>query len=194
MPASAAVLVLILIAGQSGTYTPDTAPAELKPAVERADQAFARLRTAVFAELSQALAEGGALNAVSVCHQAATDVTEEVRRTEGFALGRTSHRLRNRNNAPPSWATAHVARGAEIPMSEVRPLVVDLGDRVGVMRPMPTMGLCLNCHGPEAQIAPDVQETITALYPGDKATGFREGDLRGWMWAEVPKAAPAEPR
>src|SRR5690606_986701 len=132
--------------------------------------------------------------AISVCHQAASRITDEVRRTEGFAMGRTSHRLRNRNNQPPPWAAAHVERAAAIPMSEVQPLVVDLGDRVGVMRPMPTLGLCVNCHGPETQIAPDVQETIAALYPGDRATGFREGDLRGWMWAEVPKVTSPKPQ
>ena len=40
-----------------------------------------------------------------------------------------------------------------------------------------TGGLCLQCHG-EA-IAPPVAEKISALYPDDKATGFREGDIRG---------------
>lgn len=194
MSAGALVLVLILAAGQSGTYTLESAPPDLKPAVERADRGFDRLRTAMFAELSKALGEGGALNAVGVCHDAANRIAEEVRRTEGFALGRTSHRLRNSDNVPPSWAAAHVERAATMPMSDVQPLVVDLGDRVGVLRPMPTMGLCVTCHGPEEQIAPDVRETIAALYPADRATGFREGDLRGWMWAEVPKTAPVDER
>jgi hypothetical protein len=29
--------------------------------------------------------------------------------------------------------------------------------------------------------------TLAVAYPGDRATGFAPGDLRGWMWAEVPK-------
>ena len=28
---------------------------------------------------------------------------------------------------------------------------------------------------------------LAASYPQDQATGFGAGDLRGWMWAEVPK-------
>ena len=45
------------------------------------------------------------------------------------------------------------------------------------MKAIPTAPLCLQCHG-EA-IAPPVAEKITKLYPEDKATGFREGDIRG---------------
>jgi hypothetical protein len=30
---------------------------------------------------------------------------------------------------------------------------------------------------------------LAGAYPQDRATGFAPGDLRGWMWAEVPKAA-----
>jgi hypothetical protein len=28
-----------------------------------------------------------------------------------------------------------------------------------------------------------------AKYPKDQATGFKEGDLRGWFWVEVPPSA-----
>lgn len=183
----AVLLGVLLAAGQAGSYSPDSTPPALRPAVEKADQAFTKLRTALLTRLTAALSQGGALTALSACHDAAPDIAREVRRTEGIQLGRTSHRLRNRENKPPAWAADHVSKGAGRPASEAQALVVDLGDRVGVIRPIVTMGMCLNCHGPEEQLAPDVRETITALYPGDRATGFREGDLRGWMWAEVPK-------
>ncbi|MBS0204581.1 MAG: DUF3365 domain-containing protein [Planctomycetes bacterium] len=44
---------------------------------------------------------------------------------------------------------------------------------------------CLACHGPKDQIADDVQEQLTRLYPDDQAVGFNEGDLRGWFWVDV---------
>ena len=47
---------------------------------------------------------------------------------------------------------------------------------------------CLACHGPAEQIAPDVKELLAREYPSDQATGFQEGDLRGWFWVEVPTA------
>ena len=37
--------------------------------------------------------------------------------------------------------------------------------------------MCLQCHG--QSIAPDVREKLSGLYPEDKATGYREGDIRG---------------
>lgn len=181
------VLVLLVAAGQGGPYTPENAPSELKPAIQKADRAFARLRESLIMRLTDELSKGDAQTALSACHDVAPEIAREVRRTEGLALGRTSHRLRNPENQPPGWAADHVAQAAGKPAAEAQSLVVDLGDRVGVMRPIVTMGLCVNCHGPEEQIAPDVRETLTALYPSDKATGFREGDLRGWMWAEAPK-------
>ena len=36
---------------------------------------------------------------------------------------------------------------------------------------------CVTCHG--ETIAPSIAAKIDELYPADKATGFREGDLRG---------------
>jgi len=30
---------------------------------------------------------------------------------------------------------------------------------------------------------------LAAKYPMDQATGFKEGDLRGWFWIEVPPSA-----
>jgi hypothetical protein len=45
------------------------------------------------------------------------------------------------------------------------------------MKAIPTGGVCLSCHG--ATLSPDVVQKLAELYPGDKATGFSEGDIRG---------------
>jgi hypothetical protein len=65
--------------------------------------------------------------------------------------------------------------------------VIDLGDRVGVLRPIGTLGMCTTCHGDEAAMGPELRELIAESYPDDEATGFEVGDLRGWLWAEVPR-------
>jgi hypothetical protein len=40
--------------------------------------------------------------------------------------------------------------------------------------------MCLACHGdPQKDIQPAVLQTISKLYPDDKAIGYKEGDLRG---------------
>ena len=45
------------------------------------------------------------------------------------------------------------------------------------MKAIPIGGLCLQCHG--TAIAPELAEKLSELYPEDKATGYREGDMRG---------------
>ena len=42
------------------------------------------------------------------------------------------------------------------------------------------------CHGPAEMIDDEILIAIAEHYPQDEAVGFAEGDLRGWIWAEVP--------
>ena len=45
------------------------------------------------------------------------------------------------------------------------------------MKALPTQKLCLTCHG--SNIVAPIQEKLTELYPDDKATGYKEGEVRG---------------
>ncbi len=45
------------------------------------------------------------------------------------------------------------------------------------MKPIPTTGLCLTCHG--ETLADEVSNKVKVLYPHDNATGFSLGDIRG---------------
>jgi hypothetical protein len=103
-------------------------------------------------------------------------------------LGRTSPRLRNPGNAPPAWARPYVDAVPEgAPASKYAPMVVDLGETVGVLRPIATQALCLRCHGAPDSLSTDLAQVLRASYPQDRAVGFREGDVRGFIWAEAPR-------
>jgi hypothetical protein len=65
-------------------------------------------------------------------------------------------------------------------------ILADRTGRLGVLTPIRVGGLCLQCHGQPDDLAPGVVESLERLYPDDQATGFAEGDLRGWFWVEVP--------
>jgi len=54
------------------------------------------------------------------------------------------------------------------------------------MRALPTQELCLNCHGLPERLTPAVQERLKALYPDDKAIGYRPGEIRGAMTIRKP--------
>jgi hypothetical protein len=178
---------------QATKATPPAAPA-ITPganadAVARAGAAMQALQAALIGRLREEIARGGPPAAITVCRDEALVITAAVAREQGVAMGRTSDRLRNPANAPPAWARATVSSNAGQRVADVQPVTVDLGDRIGVLRPIGTVDMCTNCHGSAASIAPAVREVLAHAYPDDKATGFSTGDLRGWMWAEVPKDA-----
>jgi hypothetical protein len=51
------------------------------------------------------------------------------------------------------------------------------------MRPIVLQPMCTSCHGTD--IGSDIGEILSGLYPGDQATGFQVGDLRGAFTATV---------
>ena len=54
------------------------------------------------------------------------------------------------------------------------------------MKALPTVDLCLNCHGPQASLSAAVREKLAALYPQDKAVGYTAGQIRGAMTLRKP--------
>jgi hypothetical protein len=190
--------VVVVLAGLALSATPlgqtafpswpiAEAPGELRPLVSRADLVVASMQDAVLRELTEALTRGGPEGAISFCHLDATFITQRVGREEGIAAGRTSDRLRNPTNAPKPWAAELVKANAGRPTKSVDGFVVDLGDRVGVLRPMAERPMCAGCHGPVEQLSPGVMRVLKDRYPVDRAVGFREGEIRGWFWVEMPK-------
>ena len=110
-----------------------------------------------------------------------------VARFEGIASGRTSDRLRNPTNAAPAWAAPLVQANAGRLARDVDGFAVDLGTKVGVLRPIVEQPMCAGCHGPVDRIAPEVRQMLADRYPKDRATGFTLGQIRGWYWVEMPK-------
>jgi hypothetical protein len=162
-------------------------PADLRTRVERAEQGMNALQAALLARLGEQMKAGGPASAVTVCRDEAPAITARIAREQGIALGRTSHRLRNPGNTAPAWAESLVRDGTGTKAAAHGVRVFDLGDSVGVVRPIGFVEMCGACHGSPDRIPAAVGEVIAAGYPTDAAVGFAPGDLRGWMWAEVPK-------
>jgi hypothetical protein len=169
------------------TYPIKDAPTELRPTIQQADLIVASIQNATSAELTRELTSGGPGDAVRVCHLSATALTQRIAREQGIAAGRTSARLRTPSNAPKAWAAPIVKQYENSKASSVDGFVVDLGERVGVMRPIAHRATCSPCHGIEEQLNPRVRAELKDRYPKDQAIGFRDGDLRGWIWVELPK-------
>jgi hypothetical protein len=173
----------------SSSREPEREPAgeEASTYVEQANEAIRALQAGLVQALTSAMKEGGPPSAVHVCRDEAQTITQHVSQEKSILVGRTSHRLRNPKNAPRPWAEAVVRDAAEKKTGDVESHVIDLGDKVGVLKPINTMSLCTNCHGSPDEVGADVKQALAEAYPEDQAVGFAVGDLRGWMWAEVPK-------
>jgi hypothetical protein len=103
--------------------------------------------------------------------------------SERAEVGRTSHRLRNPANAPRPWVEPLLAAWVADPKAaSPRALQLPSG-AIGYAEPIFTAKMCLACHG--ESLEPAVAAKLAAAYPSDRATGFREGDLRGAFWVEL---------
>jgi len=172
---------------QPGRYSLRAIPPSLEAAASRADQAITRFQQRVSREYMVEVARRGPAAAVGELEAVDLPIAAEVLQQTGCEVGRTSQRLRNPKNAPPGWVKPLLADGQARPAAEVEPVMVDLGDRVGVARPIATYSICLDCHGSAARVAPRVRVAIADAYPADRAMGYAEGELRGFYWAEARK-------
>jgi Protein of unknown function (DUF3365) len=169
------------------TYRISQAPTELRRPIERADLVIVELQNAMLGELSREMDRGGAAVAIRSCHVDTTSAAYRAARDEGIKVGRTSDRLRAPTNRPQPWAAPLVAEYAGKRASDVEGFAVDLGDRVGVLRPIAERPMCAACHGDSDKLDPRVRQELADRYPKDLALNFRTGEIRGWFWVEVPK-------
>ena len=139
------------------------------------------LAAEMMAELTAALDAGDPSAGIAVCKEKAPGVAANVKETYGVNVGRTSHKLRNAANVAPEWADPYIAELAEDPTYLAGP-----NGELGALLPIKLKAECQMCHGPAEEIDESIMAAITEGYPDDQATGFVEGDLRGWFWVEAP--------
>jgi hypothetical protein len=187
------VLVLAPLALAASEREPDTAWVE--PSRELAARFGAELKD----ELSRAIAAGGPVAAIDVCHSRAPQVAARLSQESGATVSRTALRVRNPANAPDDMQRrvlegfrAELASGkAPAPLEAVFEIRRGDGIERRYMRAIPTEALCLTCHG--KTLSPDVAAAIARDYPDDEATGFEQGELRGAISVIWPASLPPSP-
>jgi hypothetical protein len=155
------------------------APGELRAVVSRADLIVVSMHDAVLRELTDALSRGGPASAIGFCHLDATFLSQRIGKEEGIAAGRTSDRLRNPTNAPRPWAAPLVTANAGRQAKGVDGFVVDLGDHVGVLRPIAERPMCAGCDGPADKLSAGVLPVLADRYPLDRAVASETGRSEG---------------
>lgn len=151
---------------------------------EQKDHALAA-KDAMFSQLmgklKEELGKGGPAAAISVCQEEAPRIAQQVGADKGVKIGRTALKLRNPKNQPPAWAMDLIVRSVDAPTF----LTSSKGEFAALL-PIKLQKQCLLCHGSGEQIPAEARNALSQRYPNDQATGFKEGDLRGWFWVEVP--------
>lgn len=180
--APARVLMPVLAVGCLVLAHGPVSGAEPDPRLAVSRAAIGEFAAELKAALQEGLAGGGAENAIGVCRQKAPSIAAARSKELGALVGRTSRRFRNPANAP-SPAEQIALEGFEDRLRAGEAAADMEHWRVGAdgsaiyLRPIVVAPVCLACHG--RAVAPETRAAIDRLYPGDRATGYEAGDLRG---------------
>lgn len=157
-------------------------PVDQPALIEEAVDAVKTLGGSLKEELEAAMKDGGPVEAMDICSVIAPELAQMVSSEKGLKVSRVSLKSRNSVLGTPSVWQAKVLQDFEArkakgegPATLVYAEVVD--NQFRFMKAIPTSALCLHCHG--ANLSPEVRASLAELYPQDKATGYKEGDLRG---------------
>ena len=129
----------------------------------------------------------GVLMAVSVCSDTAQVLTNNFGIQKGVYIRRVSFKNRNGNNYPDDFEKKVLSKfellyqNKELNSDTEHAEIVQEGEfkYLRYLKPILVQAECLNCHGSENDIMPEVKQLIAQVYPNDKAVGYLIGDLRG---------------
>ncbi len=133
--------------------------------------------------LMKHMKEGGPQQAIPFCNATANPLTEEMAKKYSVSIKRTSLKIRNEENKP-NEAEETILKQYLASISnneELKPIVSkDKAGKVHFYAPIKLEAKCLACHGTIGkEVTVKTDSILKALYPNDKATGFKIGDLRG---------------
>lgn len=136
-------------------------------------------------DLMRALKTHSPEDSINACNQSAPMISQALFEKYGWKIGRTSLKLRNQSNAPDAWEKKVLEEFKErrsdgeaiqdLTFSEVAN--VDGVPRFRYMKAIPTMHICLNCHG--ENLSKSLKTKLKNTYPHDKAVDFKFGEIRG---------------
>lgn len=137
--------------------------------------------------LNEEIAKGGMVSAIAACRDKAPQMARDTSAKTGWSIRRVSLKNRNPNAVPDAWEAAvlaefdrQVAAGSNPATLEKAATVEEGGKQIyRYMKALPTQPMCLGCHGGAQEIPQDVQAKLAELYPADKATGYKAGEVRG---------------
>jgi hypothetical protein len=170
----------------------------VEPALKQARQISSELTDKVRGLLLTELEKGGYDGAVGVCSEVAQNITQEFNRGTGRSVRRVSLGYRNTKDIPDAYESRALKRfdrqnREKRLASEYYEVIREQGrDYLRYLKPIVAGKMCLNCHGRSEQFPSHVTAVLKEKYPDDRATGYREGDLRGAVSVKIALPARAD--
>lgn len=138
--------------------------------------------------LVAAIKSSGPTGAINECRLAAPAVADSMSQ-QGWTIRRVTDKTRNQDNR----ATLAEKNIMAIFTGSIQPKRKFFGDwktedsvtTYTYYKPIFVKKACLQCHGDLQTLAPGVYQAVKKHYPIDKATGYKEGDLRGMFVVET---------
>jgi hypothetical protein len=148
----------------------------------------------LLAVLTEEIKKGGPEGAIDVCRERAPKMAAAATAETGWQIRRVSLKNRNPKAVPDAWERTaledfdrRAAAGEQPALLEKGEIVADGEKEVyRYVKALPTMDLCLSCHGTPDRISPAVKAKLQELYPADKAVGYELGQIRGAMTLKRP--------
>jgi hypothetical protein len=143
--------------------------------------------------LQKAIEEKGVPGAIQFCNVEALPILAEVSQKYGLTVRRASNNYRNPADKPTEEEKG-ILEAYEYNAENELPLDPSIqkfenGEVYLYTKAIKIPnGMCLNCHGQAGtEISAETQKALSELYPEDKATGHKIGDLRGMWSIRIPK-------
>lgn len=179
--------LLVLAVTVSCTSKSGSNETATKPKARDAGQAVvSEAAKELSSNLSSAISEDGVSHAIKFCNAEAMPLTQQLSEKFGVDIKRATHKPRNPANLADVEELQVIKKWqSQLESGEDIKSVLNKRQRhyeyyapIRINNP-----LCLKCHGQRGtDISPENTELLSTLYQGDRATGFKMGDIRG-MWA-----------
>ncbi len=153
--------------------------------LEKGRQMALSTKTQLGKNLMGAIKSKGTLGAVKFCNVRALPLTDSMATVHNAAITRVSDKPRNSGNQANQTELKHIETFKQMVATgmEMKPIMEEANGKVDFYMPILTNNMCLQCHGaPEEQILPTTIARLDSLYPGDKARGYGENEVRG-IWS-----------
>lgn len=145
--------------------------------------------------LKSEMKNNGPASAITVCRDVAPKIAGDISLQNGWQVTRVSSKARNTMlGLADSWEQSvllefekRLSKGEKFETIQFSEVVTEpSGKSLRYMKAIGTAPICLTCHGSAEQIPAAVQAKINSLYPHDKATGYKAGELRGAVSIKQP--------